>query len=521
MQERITKNLFSKVDTIFVINRAVTILGIAAWTAFVAQKQVNLDLARYLLGGFALHLVLFYLLAHRKFVSRDRLYRVTLFFDLAFITTLVWATGGLESDFYLLYYLAISFGAFYHGLRFGLLVSAFATTFYMAANLTTFEQIFLGDLAIRVSFFWFFAVAVGIISRYLKGSEERLLRALDTLNERTTELERSQVQLETIYETTRALGEIHNLEEVLDEILNITRRVLGYPACSVLLLNAKEDRLLLKARMEGSAKKIFRDPPPVVELEGIIGQVAKSGRPERVFDTELDPRYVPGLRGARSQMVVPMNARGLVIGVLSAESRQVGAFMDKDQKIFSILANSAAMSLENAVMHRKMEEMSIVDPLTGVYNYRYFQAKLLDELKRSRRYRQPVSLIMIDLDYFKRTNDRFGHQAGNVVLTGVVEVIQKCIRDTDVLVRYGGEEFAVILPQTDKRDAYIIGERIRSMVSETVFGGFGEFAEMRVTVSVGITTFPENGKAEHEIVRVADQALYRAKGSGRNLVCAI
>ncbi len=174
MQERITKNLFSKVDTIFIINRAVTILGIAAWTAFVAHQQVNLDLARFLLGGFALHLVLFYLLAQRKFVSRDLLYRVTLFFDLAFITTLVWATGGLESDFYLLYYLAISFGAFYPGLRFGFLVSAFATAFYVAANIPTFEQIFLGDLAIRVSFFWFFAVAVGIISRYLKGSEERL-----------------------------------------------------------------------------------------------------------------------------------------------------------------------------------------------------------------------------------------------------------------------------------------------------------------------------------------------------------
>ena len=520
MHERITKTLFARVDSIFIANRAITVLGIAVWTAFVADKALDVELARWLLGGFGVQLVLFYLFSRWKKISRNRLYQATLFLDLAFITALVHATGGLSSDFYLFYYLTISFGAFYHNLRFGLVLATFATAFYLAANLPTLGQIFFGDLGIRVAFFWFFAVAVGIISRYLKGSEERLLRALDTLNERTTELERSQVQLETMYETSRALGEIHNMEEVLDEILNITRRVMGYPACSILLLNAKEDRLLLKARMESGEKKTYKSPP-VVELEGIIGQVVKTGRAERVFDTELDPRYVPGLRGARSQMVVPMTARGAVIGVLSAESRQVGAFLDKDQKIFSILANSAAMALENAVMHKKMEELSTVDPLTGVYNYRYFSAKLVDELKRSRRYRQPVSLIMVDIDYFKKTNDRFGHQAGNVSLRGLVDVIQRCIRDTDILVRYGGDEFVVVLPQTDKRDAFIIGERIRSMVAETAFGGFGEFPEMRITVSVGITTYPENGYAEHEIVRVADRALYRAKGSGRNLVCAI
>jgi len=520
MPERITKTLFAKVDSIFIINRALTALGMAFWSLLAADQSVNLPLVRWLLGLFVLHLVVFYLLSRWKKFSRVWLFQGTLFCDLAFITTLVHATGGLESDFYLFYYLAIAFGAFYHKLRFGLLLATFATAFYVTANLPALEGALFGNLGIRVFFFWFCAVGVGVVARYLKASEERLLRALDTLNERTSELERSQAQLETMYETSRALGEIHNMEEVLDEVLNIARRVMGYPACSVMLLNAKNDRLFLKARLELGEKKTYKDSP-VVELEGIIGQVVKTGRPERVFDTELDPRWVPGLRGARSQMVVPMVARGAVIGVLAAESPKVGGFLDKDQKTFSILANSAAMALENAVMHKQMEEMSIVDPLTGVYNYRYFAAKLDDELRRSRRYRQPVSLIMIDIDYFKKTNDRHGHQAGNVVLRELVRVIQRCIRDTDVLVRYGGEEFAVILPQTDKRDAFIIGERIRAMVAETVFGGMGGIPEMHATVSVGITTHPDNGYAEQEIVRVADQALYRAKGSGRNLVCAL
>jgi len=520
MQERVTKYLLSKVDAVFISNRGITALGIAVWLYFVTNPAFNVESAYYLLGVFSFHLLAFYFCSHKNIFSKNLLYRFTLFFDLAFVTILVWATGGVSSDFFLFYYLTISFGAFYFNLSFGLTLAACSTVFYLVASFQMLEQVFLGDLAIRMFFFWFFAGAVGIISRYLKGSEERLLRALDTLNERTTELERSQVQLETMYETTRALGEIHDIEEVLGEILNIARRVLGYQSCAILLLNAREDRLLLKARMDPGEKKIYKEPP-VVDLEGIVGQVVRSGRPERVFDTELEPRYIPGFRGARSQMVVPMTSRGAVIGALSAESRQVGAFLDKDQKIFSILASSAAMALENAVMHQKMEEMSVVDPLTGVYNYRYFSAKLTDELKRSRRYHQSVSLIMIDLDFFKKTNDRFGHQAGNVVLNGVVDVVKKCIRDTDVLARYGGEEFVVILPQTDRRDALIIGERIRAMVEETTFGGTGEFAYMKITVSIGVTTFPENSKAEQEIVKVADQALYRAKGNGRNLVCAI
>ncbi|MCI0329786.1 MAG: diguanylate cyclase [candidate division Zixibacteria bacterium] len=520
MRERITKALFSKVDSIFITSRAATALGIALWTVWVQDQAFNLLLVRGLLVAFVLHLLLLYLFSHWKKFSRDWFYQGTAFFDLAFITTLAHATGGFSSGFYLLYYLAISFGAFYYNLRFGLVLATFATVFYTIANHPLPEGAYPGELAVRVALFWFSAMAVGVISRYLKASEERLLRALDTLNERTSELERSQTQLETMYETSRALGEIHNMDEVLDEILNITRRVLGYQTCDVLLLNAQENRLFLKAKMEFGEKKIYKEPVGV-ELEGIIGRVVRTGRGERVFDTELDPLYVPGLRGARSQMVVPMTARGSVIGVLAADSRNVGGFLDKDQKTFSILANSAAMALENASMHKSMEEMSIVDPLTGIYNYRYFSAKLDDEVKRSRRYRQPVSLIMIDIDYFKKTNDRHGHQAGNVVLRELVKVIERCIRDTDVLARYGGEEFAIILPQTDKRDAFIIGERIRSMVAETIFGGMRGIPEMRTTVSVGITTYPENGHPEHEIVRVADQALYRAKGSGRNLVCAI
>jgi diguanylate cyclase (GGDEF)-like protein len=192
-----------------------------------------------------------------------------------------------------------------------------------------------------------------------------------------------------------------------------------------------------------------------------------------------------------------------------------------DQKVFSILAASAAMAYENSRLHSELEKMVVIDELTGVHNYRYFAEKLADEVKRASRYRQPLSLIMVDIDWFKRCNDTYGHEAGNVLLKGVVGVIKSAIRDTDVLARYGGEEFIVILPQTAHGDAHQIAERIRSQVAESTFGDGTKFPFLRATVSIGITTFPDNGKSEEDIVQLVDRAMYTAKGQGKNAVATI
>ena len=125
---------------------------------------------------------------------------------------------------------------------------------------------------------------------------------------------------------------------------------------------------------------------------------------------------------------------------------------------------------------------------------------------------------MIDINWFKKLNDGYGHEAGNVVLRKLAGVIRECIRDVDVFARYGGEEFVVILPQTPLAEARQIGERIRSEVESTIMNT-GSTGTVKITVSVGVSSYPENGKSEEELVTVADQALYRAKGSGKNLVC--
>ena len=128
---------------------------------------------------------------------------------------------------------------------------------------------------------------------------------------------------------------------------------------------------------------------------------------------------------------------------------------------------------------------------------------------------------MIDIDWFKKFNDTYGHEVGNIVLQNITRVVKKCIRDVDIFARYGGEEFVIILPQTPSYEVANIGERIRGSIETSIFGGNDGIPELSVTVSVGVSSYPENGKPNEELLSVVDQALYRAKGSGKNKVCVI
>jgi diguanylate cyclase (GGDEF)-like protein len=213
-----------------------------------------------------------------------------------------------------------------------------------------------------------------------------------------------------------------------------------------------------------------------------------------------------------------MISEGKLIGVLSAESPEVNAFSEREERVFSILAASSALALVNADLHQQMEKLTIEDELTGVYNFRHFRTRLDDELRRAVRYSQPLTLIMVDIDWFKQLNDCCGHEVGNVTLAQVAGVLTACIRDVDILSRYGGEEFIVILPQTGGEEAWVIGERIRRQIEDTKFGPDQNGDPVRLTVSVGVSCYPENGSPERQLVDSVDQALYKAKGSGKNAI---
>lgn len=515
------RSLFPREENFFTLTRIASILIIGLWM-FAGWKPVTYMVAptAIIVGAMAVHMLVFYLMSRGKAVSLSFLYRFTFAFDIITITGLVYATGGITSNFFIFYYLVISFAAYNFGLQGGMIVAFIASISYMLVNLPGLMVDFLAYIPLRLSVGWFFAFAIGIFSKHFKSSGSKLLHLLDTLNERTTELERTQIQLETIYETSRSLGEIHNLDEVFVEVNNIADNILGYQMCSILLLDSGHQHLELAAKVLNGKKEIFKTPAKI-GLKGIAGKAIETSRVVRIADLSAMPNYIMGLEAARSEMAVPMIARGKIIGVLNAESTKMAAFSERDEKLFTILAASAGMAIENARLHKRISDLTMTDDLTGIYNYRYFVQRLEEEKRRAARYDLPLSLIMLDLDWFKKTNDTYGHEIGNIVLKEIVQVVKSCIRDTDTFCRYGGEEFIIVLPQTGSAEASVLAERIRAEVERHDFSMATGIDDLKITVSIGTTSFPDNGLSTMELVQTVDMALYRAKGAGKNMVCTV
>jgi diguanylate cyclase (GGDEF)-like protein len=206
---------------------------------------------------------------------------------------------------------------------------------------------------------------------------------------------------------------------------------------------------------------------------------------------------------------------GRVLGVISV-ARADRDFSQAERELFHYLAAQAGVSLENVSLHEVVQRQAVTDELTGLYNHRRFQEALASEVERSRRFGQPVSLIMLDIDNFKQVNDDYGHQQGDLVLQEVARIVREYSREIDSPARYGGEELAVVLPQTDIEGAYQLAERVREGIEGLSLPLLEQEGVMEVTASLGVSSLRDAGASPRELVAAADAALYRAKRAGKN-----
>ncbi|HET8945807.1 MAG TPA: GGDEF domain-containing protein [Candidatus Polarisedimenticolia bacterium] len=215
---------------------------------------------------------------------------------------------------------------------------------------------------------------------------------------------------------------------------------------------------------------------------------------------------------------VALRCRGRLVGVVALHARGRDARLAPSlERMLRGLLEPLAVAIDAALLLKKSQELSVTDDLTHLFNVRYQNAALRREVSRSRRYRVPVSLIFLDLDGFKSVNDQHGHLWGSRTLVEVGAVIRSVVREIDVVSRFGGDEFTVILPQTDARGAKVIAERLRQRIASTIFLR-AHGLEVKVTASFGIATYPDHGRTEEDLVTRADQAMYAAKEAGKNRV---
>ena len=219
----------------------------------------------------------------------------------------------------------------------------------------------------------------------------------------------------------------------------------------------------------------------------------------------------------KSHLTLPLTLEKEILGCISINSEQPNAFDAQDLQFFSVIGYQMAATIEHLQRLSSIKNLAIYDTLTGLYNRRYFEERFGTEVQQSFTNKTPLSLILIDIDHFKKVNDTFGHPEGDKILRGVASLLKNSVRKKDTVARYGGEEFILILPEAGVEAASMIAERIRKLVESTRFD-VGN-AHLNATISLGISSLPSHrARSKDELVKMADLALYRAKREGRNRV---
>lgn len=244
-----------------------------------------------------------------------------------------------------------------------------------------------------------------------------------------------------------------------------------------------------------------------------ICRLSLLNKDEKISGNVYEIKDMPGPGYGTARLEIPLKSQNRVIGMLNVEGLDDGA-LEK----FLIVSKQFSLEIEKARLYEAVQELAITDGVTGIFVRRYFLEMLKEEFERSLKHKFKLSFLMVDLDYFKECNDRFGHLIGDIILKEISKVLRYNIREVDLIGRYGGEEFSLLLPETDKTNAKLVAERLREGVANQDFRAYDEV--IRMTISAGISTFPDDAKTIPELIEFADKALYEAKARGRNKVVA-
>lgn len=334
------------------------------------------------------------------------------------------------------------------------------------------------------------------------------------LKEHREKLVMEKHKLEQLLNIDTTLRSILDLNHLVDFVIDKTMEILEAQRCSLMLLDPESQELLIRG-----AKGLDTEIIKTTRLrmgEGVAGKVAQNGAPILVTNIEegtFRERPNGAVYKTKSFMSAPIKVQERIVGVINVADKKAGqdsVFTPTDLKILCTIVRQATIAIENADYYRKLEHLSMTDSLTGIFNHRYFIQTLDQEIARAKRYPNPLCLLMLDIDDFKSYNDFYGHLEGDRLLRDMGQHLKENLRGVDIVCRYAGDEFVVVLPETDIPDAQIIADKMK-----TTFKNFKY--ETEVTISIGIAKYSAN-MDRRDLIMKADQALYQAKRGGKNRV---
>ena len=330
------------------------------------------------------------------------------------------------------------------------------------------------------------------------------------------DLDKTLQNLSLLYSIGKAMNYISDLKNLLQYILSQAVEITSAEKGSIMLYNLETDRLNIRV-LAGLEDTEYQEKVNNNEIscrsfkpgEGIAGRVFMTSQPMIVNNIREDDLFIKSETSyVRSIACIPMVVYSDVIGVINVTNKKKGKeFTDEDVEMLKAVADQAAVAVNKA----QLWDMAVTDSLTGLYVRRYLMVKLQEEIHRAERYNKPLSVVMVDLDRFKKINDTYGHDAGDRALKTISQFFQKNIRDIDAIGRYGGEEFVMLIPDADKKAAFCLAERLRKELAKVKLEDLPP-----ITISLGIATYPSDGTDIEELIKKADAAMYEAKRKGRN-----
>lgn len=327
-------------------------------------------------------------------------------------------------------------------------------------------------------------------------------------------------RLAAINRLTRAIGAAFGLNEVYQTFASEVKHLIPYDRMGVVVPDESGQGLTMV--------QLATDQPTIGQAGAVWLERGKTGVDWVMSEqrADIEPDLAKAKRfaedevllkaGIRSCIRLPLLAKGRAIGALCLDSSTPSCYGEKELEILLPLSEQLAIAIEHGRLFQEIHRLAITDELTGLFNHRHFYRQLEQEFRRTRRYGHPLSLIMLDIDLFKQYNDLNGHLAGDEALRLIAVLLRNSTRGVDIVARYGGDEFGIILPETDLRQAWVQAERICFVMERDALGGRGASGSQSLTASLGVACFGPDMRQVEDLVRAADQALYRSKAAGGN-----
>ncbi len=351
-------------------------------------------------------------------------------------------------------------------------------------------------------------------------SAKLVLELVEERESRKKEVEESLVEQESLNHIGLLLISAKNIDVAFQRIVQSAIKLTKSKAGSLALYDEKTSEFKMEVAI-GFSETFSKIQRWKLRKNGLTDFILSNKQPTVIQDITRDPHCNNSVllqEGIRSLIAVPLILAGKITGILYVNDYKPKEFSPRLTSLMVSLATQAVFAIEKNRLLQKAEQLAVTDELTQLYNHRYFVQALEKEVIRSKRFKQPLCFLMMDIDFFKHYNDTQGHEPGNIILKTLAKLLRENIREIDTLARYGGEEFCLILPGVDVKGGETIAERIRKSIESHPFPHGDEQPEGKLTISIGLACYPKDADAGTDLIKKADSVLYKAKKAGRNRV---